>query len=70
MGEFIRLKMDIDKFIEETLKEFGQNGGLNFYMKLAWKKAQKELMLEITNKTDWSNGEILEFINNKLISLK
>jgi len=39
-------------------------------MKVVFKnEAQKDLLIEIINKTDWSNGEILEFINCKLKSI-
>ena len=32
-----------------------------------YKDGQQDLLKQIINKTDWSNGEILEFVNKKLI---
>lgn len=29
-------------------------------------ESQKEILLEIVNNTEWSNGEILEYINERL----
>jgi len=36
-----------EKFIEKTLEDIGEGGSPTFYMQIAWKEAQKELLKEI-----------------------
>ena len=34
----------MDEIINKILEDYGEEGNLKFYMKLAWKESQKELL--------------------------
>lgn len=55
----------------EKLIELGWKYGiLEEDMRIIWGEAQKEQLLEIVNNSEWSNGEILEYINKTLKDLE
>jgi len=58
----------MEKFIKKTLLDIGEDGNPSFYMRIAWKEAQKQLLESMDKKDIFSiKGVYLNTVYTKYI---